>query len=259
MTMYMITHKAVNFVPNGRTPIFVGGGENSQNYITDKTGINISDKNKYYSELTALYWIWKNDKRSKYISIEHYRRFFMSPDIIIPKVISKKRVDSLVIDNKKVIVPKKQKWAVTIGKHYKTNHSTKDYNNVFKIIEEIYPEYLNDFDYVMNGYDMYMFNMTAMPKELFDSYCEWLFTILFKLESMTDLSGRSAYQQRAYGFMSERLFNVWLIHNISESDIVELPVYYLTDSKVKTILKSLKARVNNKPYVPVKTLEGVQQ
>ena len=29
MTMYMITHKAVNFVPNGRTPIFVGGGENS--------------------------------------------------------------------------------------------------------------------------------------------------------------------------------------------------------------------------------------
>lgn len=259
MCMYMVTHKPVNFVPNGRTPIFVGKGENKKYYLSDSTGDNISNKNRYYSELTALYWIWKNDTKSNYVSIEHYRRFFMDPNSLFPKIISKSKFDSLLIDNKKIVVPQKQKWSVSIGTHYKTNHSTKDYNNVVKIIQEICPEYLEDFNKIMNGHEIYMFNMMGMPKEKFDEYCKWLFSILFKLESVTDLSKRSSYQQRAYGFMSERLFNVWIKHNISNDDIVELPVYYLTDNKLKTILKSLKARLYRKPYVPVKTTEGLTQ
>ena len=67
ITMYMVTHKSVDFVPEDRTPIFVGKGNNSDNYISDNTGENISDKNSNYCELTALYWIWKNDKKSEYI------------------------------------------------------------------------------------------------------------------------------------------------------------------------------------------------
>ena len=78
MSMYMVTHKTVNFIPDERTPIFVGKGQNKKNYLSDNIGINISNKNKNYSELTALYWIWKNDKSSSYVSIEHYRRFYGS-------------------------------------------------------------------------------------------------------------------------------------------------------------------------------------
>ena len=257
--MYMVTHKTVNFIPDERTPIFVGKGQNKKNYLSDNIGINISNKNKNYSELTALYWIWKNDKSSSYVSIEHYRRFFMDPDSLFPKIISKSKFDFLLSDHKKIVVPQKQKWSVSIGMHYKTNHSTKDYNNVVKIIQDICPEYLEDFNKVMNGHEIFMFNMMGMPKEKFDEYCKWLFSILFRLESITDLSKRNSYQQRAYGFMSERLFNVWLTHNISDNDIIELPVYYLTDNKLKTILKSLKARLYRKPYVPVKTPAGLPQ
>jgi len=68
-TMYEVTHKPVEIVPNGRTPLFVGTGDNAKKYICDSNGDNISSKNKYYCELTAYYWIWKND-RSDYVSIE---------------------------------------------------------------------------------------------------------------------------------------------------------------------------------------------
>ena len=41
----------------------------------DDTGNNISDKNKYYSELTGIYWVWKNTEQSV-TGACHYRRYF---------------------------------------------------------------------------------------------------------------------------------------------------------------------------------------
>ena len=44
-------------------------------FLGDNTGDNISKKQPYYSELTAIYWAWKNLK-ADYIGINHYRRYF---------------------------------------------------------------------------------------------------------------------------------------------------------------------------------------
>ena len=45
---------------------------------------NISFKNKSYSEMTIVYWAWKNLKKLypdvKYIGLCHYRRFFAFND-----------------------------------------------------------------------------------------------------------------------------------------------------------------------------------
>ena len=58
-----------------------------------------------------------------------------------------------------------------------------------------------------------LFNMMFCRTEIFDAYCEWLFSILFELEKTVDLSKLNSYQKRVYGFLSERLLNVWLIEN----------------------------------------------
>jgi hypothetical protein len=55
----------------------------------DDTGDHISDKNKLYCEMTAVYWAWKNlaplHPELKYIGLCHYRRYFILQHIYIKK------------------------------------------------------------------------------------------------------------------------------------------------------------------------------
>ena len=42
----------------------------------DNTGINISEKNPTFNELTLIYWAWKNTNQD-FIGFAHYRRYFV--------------------------------------------------------------------------------------------------------------------------------------------------------------------------------------
>ena len=78
--------------------------------------------------------------------------------------------------------------------------------------------------------------MFAMKKELFDAYCTWLFDILFTLEKRIDISGYTPYDARVFGFLSERLFNVWL--EKQGLHLVEVDVVFL--EKINWIDKGFK-------------------
>ena len=47
-------------------------------YLGDDTGDHISDKNCYYSELTGLYWVWKNVTDVDIVGSCHYRRYLIN-------------------------------------------------------------------------------------------------------------------------------------------------------------------------------------
>ena len=101
-----------------------------------------------------------------------------------------------------------------------------------------------------------MFNMMVMERALFDSYCAWLFAILFELEKSVGEKQpeMSAFQSRFYGRVSEIIFNVWLDYQIqsgqiSQKDVKELPFIYM--EKINWFRKGisfLKAKVFHKKY-----------
>ena len=51
-----------------------------------------------------------------------------------------------------------------------------------EILKEKYPEYVEAFDKVMKRTSGHMFNMCIMKRDVLNSYCTWLFDILFTLE-----------------------------------------------------------------------------
>jgi len=94
-----------------------------------------------------------------------------------------------------------------------------------EVIAELSPPYVHAFDAIMKQRSLHLYNMFVMPGRLFVQYCEWLFPILFALEERIDISKRNAYQKRVFGFLGERLFNVWILHHryrVLELDIVNI-------------------------------------
>ena len=211
------THKAY-WMPEDDVylPLHVGReGKQDLGFIGDNTGENISSKNANYCELTGLYWVWKN-LRCDYIGLCHYRRYFAhskhGSSLEAKKTAIFHRADyEKLLQSYDVILPKKRNYYIeTVRSQYEHAHNKQDLYEVEAIIAERYPEYSEAFTKVMGRTRLHILNMFAMKKELFDEYCEWLFTILFELEKRIDISSYDNYQARVYGFLGERLFNVWL-------------------------------------------------
>lgn len=199
-------------------PIHVGAeGKDSIGFIGDNTGQNISVKNPNYCELTALYWAWKN-LDADYIGLVHYRRYFTKKEArnIESKksqVLTKQEWETLLLENP-VIVPGKRRYYIESNRsHYNHAHPREGLDITEQIIHELHPEYAKSFDLVCNRTWAHMFNMFVMRRDIYDAYCEWMFSILEELEQRLDISSYNSYESRVYGFISELLLDVWLEKN----------------------------------------------
>lgn len=240
LKLFVVTHKDVSRIPQGRTLICVGRERNVKHAdCYDNTLINIADKNENFCELTALYWMWKNTE-NKYEGLEHYRRFFCTRNIFRASPLKVNFIEKK-LKKYDVIIPKKSKSKQTIYDYYAFAHYGEDLDVCIQIIKSKYPEYANDCEIVLNSHKACMTNMFVMPKKLIDKYCEWLFDILFEAEKRIDIRGRDTYQSRVFGFLSERLFNVWLFHE--KLNCYYAPIYNIDDCPLNLKIKGLLRRI----------------
>lgn len=241
MSIYVVTHKKYP-IPDkkGYIPIQVGAAlHDGLGYLKDSDGDNISAKNPNYCELTALYYMWKNTE-DDIIGLTHYRRYFCDKKTLSPleHILSYDDAVSFLKTYDMIVPYKMHRKGRTIREDYAEHHNIRDYDACREIICKLYPEYTEAFDKVSNAKDLYQFNMLITNRKRFDSYCEWLFNILFELEKQTDISGYDAYNSRIYGFLSERLFNVWLEYQ--NLKILKMEVYNIEDSKKTLLMANIK-------------------
>ena len=213
-------------------PIHVGKAISSVSlpWIGDDSGDNISSKNKNYCELTALYWAWKN-LDADYIGLAHYRRHFClkKPGLFckekFSKILTSSEAEKLLL-NYDIVLPKQRNYLIeTNYSHFIHAHPAESLALTEKILREKYPSYLPAYQQVMNRTKAHRFNMMIMKKERLNDYCTWLFDILFTLEQQIDLSGYDAYNQRLFGFISERLLDVYLEAN--QLSFKDIPVLFI--------------------------------
>ena len=217
--------------------------------MIDNEGINISNKNASFCELTGLYWAWKN-LNADYIGLAHYRRHFKgqskSKDAF-GKVITKSEVDKL-FDEVDILVTKKREYYIeNIYDHYAHTLHIETLDKAKEIIDRKYPEYSASFDKCMKHTHMHAFNMFIMKKEKFNEYCSWLFDILFDVEEELKDKEYSAFHARYPGRVSELLLDVWLEKN--NYSYKELPFIYM--EKINYYAKVtgfLKAKFFKKKY-----------
>lgn len=261
--MYIITHKKYNFPTLGEyIPLVVGANKNKVEISGivqyDNTGDNISDKNSSFCELTGLYWIYKNSTIDGIVGLSHYRRyFFKSKKVNLANIVDKKYIEQK-LTNADIILPKK-KYLIdgNVYNDYKAHHNIKDLDNCISIIEKKYPDYKEATSIIMKRNYLHSFNMFATKKALIDKYCEWLFDVLFELEKETDISKYDDYNKRIYGFLSERLFNIWVLKN--NLKICEVDVYNIEENASKENMINLIKRISLLPIIRIITKKVVDR
>jgi hypothetical protein len=197
-------------------PVLVGATKNYKegiDYQRDDEGKNISLKNPNFNELTAVYWAWKNLDADA-IGLVHYRRLFSKGGKReLDNILNKEQIEQL-LDKAPIVVPKKRKYYIeTNYSHYVHAHPKEPLEATRDVIAENYPSYLDAFDQVMHKTSAHMFNMFIMKKKEFNQYSEWLFDVLFKVEERIDISRYSVQDARVFGFLAERLMDVWIVSN----------------------------------------------
>ncbi len=218
--IFVAAHKKYWMPPDDDlyVPLHMGReGKADLGYTGDNTGGNISLKNPNYCELTGLYWAWKNVS-ADFIGLVHYRRYFTRKNTLSlsarkEQILTRQEWEEK-LSRVPVVVPNKRRyWIETNRSHYNHAHPREGLDMTEKIVEEKYPGYLPAFGRVMNRTWAHMFNMFVMRRDLYAGYCEWLFDVLFELEKRLDISQYDPYQARVFGFISERLLDVWLEKN----------------------------------------------
>ena len=263
ITIFICAHKEVPLPSHPYfLPIQAGAALHDAipSYQPDSEGENISLKNPHFCELTCHYWAWKNLKGVDIIGLNHYRRFFdfqrkwpqFSADKRFVETKTFLEQDYYFPDLEKllskydIILPVARHWRVSNTQQYAEYHIAKDWEMLRQIIKERSPQYIPAFEKTMDHSNKAVgYNMFITHWKHFEAYSEWLFDILFAVERRVPPID-DPVQSRIYGYMSERLINVFCEHH--QLRIKHLPLimpldiykYYQNINNIRATYRNIK-------------------
>lgn len=172
---------------------------------------NINHLNKFYSELVTLYWVLKNNVRSKIVGFCHYRRVFSNILDFDPGCCQVLYVN----------------MHINVKSHYKAAHNYQDFDDIVDLLNNRYGKGNKYSKYLLEGEMFIPYCCFILYWEDFQRLCDFLFPILFAFDSMHHLNlsydkymekarmdfrhDNLDYQCRAMSFLAERLISCWLI------------------------------------------------
>lgn len=248
---YTAVHKPAKLFGDGSYRfLYVGAAMNSVKIDgaikDDEYEDNISLRNNVYCELTGYYHIWKHEIIET-VGFCHYRRYFASKRFTYNpnKDILKEQEILDVLNNYDIILSTPNSKRGRRHGCFPTQAEVEEffpYRIMRPVIDELYPDYLDEFNNEFFINKMSFFNMFVCRKQLFDDYCKFLFDILFKVEENLKKDNIGGVSPRELGFFSEWLLNVWVRKN--KLKVCYKPVLFIDENKgghyfVKFIMQQL--------------------
>ena len=238
-----------NFIKElGYIPVGLGEKSFNENWLTDKSGENISKKNKYYSEYTFHYWLWKNyldQMDEKWIGFCQYKKFWslinnnknikfenINNQVLkeIPKEYEKyeailvkptfvnewktmkfiKKGLKIFIKNPLLIFNKNRR---NLNFHFDLMHGE---NNLSKAIDLLDDKNKKDFRNFVNNEVSFNAHIMVIckSKDKLKSFYDDVFPWLEKCEKIFGFKNLEGYNKtRIYGFLAERFMSYWFQKN----------------------------------------------
>lgn len=172
----------------------------------DNSGDNISDKNVSFAEMTAMYWIWKNAPKSDYKGLCHYRRHFNIYDA---------EIRELQYNHIDVILSTPRLVLNGIRSMFTQDTPVKEdvFDNMLESIAEVHGENCRDEAIrYFNKRLYYPNNMLVAREEIFNHYCEWIFSVMFQMEE-NDRRNGVVKHDRHIAYSAELLTSFYFAQN----------------------------------------------
>ena len=204
LKVYMVTHGPECFeIPDYCVPIEVGAAlrENFRYELRDDlTDDNVSLKNPTWSEVTAIYWMWKHD-RSDIIGLFHYRRMYRLSEKQIIRFLGKADIIATYYDKE-----------ISVAEAFMQICPSGSLGTALRQIKENAPDYYDTALEVLHGKWYYCCNLFVTRRDLFDAYCQWLFPLVFQIEK--EAERETVTDPRYIGYIVEMLlFNTYIRKN----------------------------------------------
>jgi hypothetical protein len=133
-----------------------------------------------YGEMSKLYYIYNLYKTgkmsSKYIGLNHYRRYFSFLDDIPDMDNIFKEYDLITADLHYF------EGGFDLRRNFCYYHLCWAIDEVIEVIKNIKPDYYKDAIEVLNSKFLYIANLFIMKKEDFLNYCEFMFDVLSEFD-----------------------------------------------------------------------------
>lgn len=207
----------------------------------DDEGDNISKENIYYCELTALYWLWKNTK-ADFKGLFHYRRILfphtplnsifrsfidrVEKRFYVPEIhLNQKNFNRIAYDFSKTVETLCSRYDIITTKKIHSNLTVQEHFSSIGIdyidlldehFHEKCKEYLKAYNDYRRGNTFYFANISIMRNELFDEYCNFMFSALDDVKQKLLNRGyiKDLYTEKIFsrklGYLGEILTGVYI-------------------------------------------------
>lgn len=248
-------------------------------YLRDDIGENISEWADKLGELSVLYWAWKNSS-SDFIGLCHYRRFLSFADpkslsnrekncygqYVQDKLTEKATEEFHLIDDKKIktilasheaiilrpfeineapVIWNNSGYRSTVGEYWEAfNYYILNPNTIpqtLEIVEELFPQKLEIVKKYLDGNKYIGFNCFILNKKICDELCNFIFPVLFKLDSKLNYVYNSSRTKRSLGFVGEILTGAFLLDYLerNKKKVYLTNLVYFNDLKEESVIQKL--------------------
>lgn len=211
----------------------------------DAEGVNINHMNPVYSEMVTMYYVWKNNLRSRFVGFEHYRRH-----LDVKRLPAKGECQVYHINNF---------LFESVYGQYSRFHNAKDMDMMLKAVDNRYGKGNKYTKNIREGHFLVANCTFLMRWQDFVKMCEFLFPLLDDFSALCGISNtnveewrkkavrdfgannRIEYQTRILSFLAERLISAWILTELSpylEGRNVAI-VHYNTPKLLEATIRSL--------------------
>lgn len=230
-----------------------------EHLIGDNTGDNISKRNREFCECTGLYWFWKNYDFAalEYVGNFQYRRQLILNDRFEKAKDSKEKqvykcvrykksanICKIAGLNEQAVLSLLQKYDCILPYRTELNKmgissSREDYLKKIPGVHycdlltlesafcEKHPEEASAFREYLDSPNKLMYQIFITKPEIFQDYCEWLFDLLFYVDTLVDTRLYTVNGKRTMGYLAEFLYGYYFTAKINQDRVLHTGVTLL--------------------------------